>query len=138
MSGYQPTGHFTQNRRLQYCEVQYGIVPTASPVFTSAGEIESVSETTEIALKRYRSLGSEDVYRHLASGQMYSFEISYQPISSALIKYGTQLQSGGMEPQPHWRPAMETVKKRFPELYAKNAKQLADRILAAARQQKWQ
>ena len=96
MSEYQPSGHWTQNRKLQFCEEsQYGITPTASPVFTSAGEIESVSETTEIALKKYRSLGSEDVYRHLSSGQLYSFEISYQPISSALIKYGTQLQGGG-------------------------------------------
>lgn len=96
MSGYQPTGAWTQNRRLQFCEeLQYAVVPTASPVFTSAGEIESVSETTEVALKRYRGLGSEDVYRHLSNGQLYSFEIAYQPISSALIRYGTQAQGGG-------------------------------------------
>ena len=58
-------------------------------------EIESVSETTEVALKRYHALGSEDVYKHLSSGLLYSFEIAYQPISSALIRYGTQAQGGG-------------------------------------------
>lgn len=96
MSGYQPTGHWTQTRKLQYCEeLQYGIVPTASPVFTSAGEIESISETTEIALKRFHALGNEDLYQFLKNGIMYSFEVVYQPISSALIKYGTQAQGGG-------------------------------------------
>jgi hypothetical protein len=93
---YVPTGQWTQTKKLQYIEEStYGLTPTASPVFTSAGEIESVSETTELALKRYRSLGMEDLYQFLKNGQMYSFEVVYQPISSALIKYGTQAQGGG-------------------------------------------
>lgn len=96
MSSYVPTGHWTQNRKLQYCEEStYGVTPTVSPLFASAGEIESVSETTEIAMKRYHSLGSEDVYQFLRNGILYSFEIAYQPISSALIRYGTQAQGGG-------------------------------------------
>lgn len=48
-------------------------------------------------------------------------EVSY----AHFVEYG----HSGIEPQPHWRPAMEIVKKRFPELYARNAKQLADRLL---------
>lgn len=47
-------------------------------------------------MKRYRTVGTEDLYQFLSSGQLYSFEVSYQPISSALIKYGTQAQGGGV------------------------------------------
>ena len=52
------------------------------------------------------------------------------------VEYARIVEFGhsGIEPQPHWRPALEIVKKRFPELYAKSAKQLADRILAANQQ----
>ncbi len=93
---YVPTGHWTQQKKLQYIEeATFGVVPTASPSFTSAGEIESVNENTEIAMKRYRSLGSEDLYQFLKNGQLHSFEVKYQPIASALIKYGTQPQGGG-------------------------------------------
>lgn len=93
---YVPTGHWTQSKKLQYVEeASYGTTPTASPVFTSAGEIESVTENTEIALKRYRGLGQEDVYEFLKNGILHSFEVVYQPISSALIRYGAQAQGGG-------------------------------------------
>ncbi|MGI0028491.1 MAG: phage tail tube protein [Nitrososphaera sp.] len=93
---YVPTGHWTQLKKLQYIEeTTFGTTPTASPVFSSAGEIESVNENTEIAMKRYRSLGSEDLYQFLKNGQLHSFEVKYQPITSALIKYGTQVQGGG-------------------------------------------
>jgi hypothetical protein len=94
---YAPTGHWTQTKKLQYVvEATFGVTPVASPVFTTAGEIESVSENTEIAMKRYRSLGLEDVYKFLKNGQLHSFEAKYQPISSDLIKRGTNAQGGGV------------------------------------------
>jgi hypothetical protein len=93
---YIPTGHWTQTRKLQYIEeVTFGVTPASSPTLLSAGEIESVNENTELAMKRYRSLGSEDVYEFLKNGTLHSFEIEYQPLSSALIKYGSQAQGGG-------------------------------------------
>lgn len=94
---YVPTGHWTQTRKLQYIEeVTYGVTPASSPTLISAGEIENVNENTELAMKRYRSLGSEDVYEFLKNGTLHSFEVEYQPLNSTLIKYGTQAQGGGV------------------------------------------
>jgi hypothetical protein len=46
-------------------------------------------------MKRYRALGSEDMYKLLKNGILQSFEVEYQPISSDLIKRGTNAQGGG-------------------------------------------
>lgn len=93
---YTPTGPWLQTKKLQYVvESTFGTTPASSPSFTSAGEIISVKENTEVAMQRYASIGAEDIYKFLKNGELYSFEVQYQPIDSALIKRGTQAQGGG-------------------------------------------
>lgn len=92
---YVPTGPFTITKHLQYVEeTTYGTTPTSTPSFTNAGSIIDLRETLEESVNRYRRLGSEDMYKQLETGELYSFEVTYQPTASTLIKYGTQAPGG--------------------------------------------
>lgn len=93
---YVVTGPYQITKQLQYVEEStYGTTPTSSPTFTNAGNIIDLHETVEDSINKYRRLGSEDMYKQLEIGEFYSFEVTYQPDASALIKYGTQAQGGG-------------------------------------------
>lgn len=85
-------------KQLQYIEeVTFGTTPSASPVFLNAGSIQSLRETTDVTARRYRQLGSEDMFKALKEGELYSFELRYNPLSTstAFPRYGTELQGGG-------------------------------------------
>lgn len=82
-------------RQVQYVEeTTFGTTPT-NPTFINAGGVMSINDSTEITAKRYRVLGSEDIYRGLKCGELYSFEITYNPSTTALIRYGTEIAGGG-------------------------------------------
>jgi hypothetical protein len=92
---YAPTGSWNIVKILQYIEeVNFGVTPSASPVFVAAGMNVEVRENTDITAEKYRALGSMDIYKMLKTGELYSFELRYQPISSALLKYGSELPAG--------------------------------------------
>lgn len=83
-------------KHLQYIEeVTYGVTPSASPVFINAGSIQSARDTTDVTARRYRQLGSEDMFKALKEGELYSFELRYNPVSTTFPRYGTELQGGG-------------------------------------------
>jgi hypothetical protein len=76
-------------------EVTYGTTPAASPVFINAGAIQNLRDTTDITARRYRQLGSEDMFKALKQQELYSFELVYNPVSTTFLRYGTESQGGG-------------------------------------------
>ena len=90
------TYHTVQDvvKELQHVEeVTYGTTP-ASPTFVNSGGIQEIAETTEMTTKRYRSLGNEDIYKLLKCGEIYSFSTKYNPATTALMRYGTEVAGG--------------------------------------------
>ena len=82
-------------RQVQFAEEStYGVILT-NPTLTNIGGITDISDSTDITAKRYRVLGSEDIYRGLSCGELYAFELKYNPSTTALARYGTELQGGG-------------------------------------------
>ena len=82
-------------KRLQYIEeTTFGETPTASPTFISAGKIKRFSFNIEGAVERYRSLGLRTVCSFLQTGQLYSFELEYQPFETDLMAYGINNPAG--------------------------------------------
>lgn len=92
---YLPNGAWDFVKRPQYIEeTTYGTTPTSSPSFTSAGVNAELNLTMTESVNRYRQLGSRNVYKFLETGELYSFELKYNPISTALIRYGTEAPAG--------------------------------------------
>ena len=90
------TYHTVQDvvKELQHVEeVTYGTTP-ASPTFVNSGGIQEIAETNEMTTKRYRSLGNEDIYKLLKCGEVYSFSTKYNPATTALMRYGTEIAGG--------------------------------------------
>ncbi|WP_337861468.1 phage tail tube protein [Nitrososphaera sp.] len=91
---YSPTGTWNIVKKLQYVEESaFGSTP-GSPAFVLAGHQVRMRESTETSAQKYRELGSRDLYQMLKTGEMYSFELQYQPTSTALMRYGTELPGG--------------------------------------------
>lgn len=91
---YAPTGTWNVLKQLQFVEeTSFGQTP-ASPSFISAGHNVMLRETTEVSSQKYRAAGSRDLYRLLKTGELYSFELRYQPVNTSLIRYGIELPSG--------------------------------------------
>lgn len=75
-------------KQVQYVqEVTYGTTPT-NPTLINAGAIIDINDSTEITAKRYRVLGSEDIYRGLKCGELYAFELKYNPATTTFPKIG--------------------------------------------------
>lgn len=82
-------------KRLQYIEeATYGVTPSASPVFVSAGKIKRFSFNIDAQITRYRTAGLRKVSDFLNTGEMTSFEIEYQPFNTTLMKYGINDPAG--------------------------------------------
>ncbi|MEM2141311.1 phage tail tube protein [Nitrososphaera sp.] len=91
---YAPTGTWNVLKKLQFIEeATFGQTPS-SPAFTIAGHNVMLRETTEVSSQKYRESGSRDLYQMLKTGELYSFELRYQPVNTALVRYGTELPSG--------------------------------------------
>lgn len=82
-------------KRLQYIEeVTYGVTPSTSPTFISAGKIKRFSFNIDAQIERYRTIGNRKVSDFLNTGEMTSFEIEYQPTNTTLMKYGINDPNG--------------------------------------------
>src|SRR6266498_226650 len=82
-------------RQVQYVEeATFGTTPT-NPTLINAGGVLSITDSTEMTAKRYRVLGSEDIYRGLLCGELYSFEVTYNPSTTTFLRYGTESVGGG-------------------------------------------
>jgi hypothetical protein len=82
-------------RQVQYVEeATFGTTPT-NPTLINAGGVLSITDSTEMTAKRYRVLGSEDIYRGLLCGELYSFEVTYNPSTTTFLRYGTEIVGGG-------------------------------------------
>lgn len=91
---YVPTGAFEIVKKLQHVEEStFGVTPN-SATFALSAHGALLRETTTIRANHYRDLGSRDLYQLLKTGQLHSFELRYQPHSTALIRYGTELPNG--------------------------------------------
>ena len=83
-----PSSVVDVTRQVQYVvETTYGTTPT-SPTLINAGAIQDISDTTDITAKRYRVLGSEDIYKGLLCGELYAFELKYTPSTTTFPKLG--------------------------------------------------
>lgn len=79
---------------MQYVEeTTYGVTPT-SPTFIHAGPLVDLTENVDIGSIKYRQIGSRDIYSLIKTGEMYSFEITFNPLDELLIKYGVDLPGG--------------------------------------------
>jgi hypothetical protein len=79
---------------VQYVEeTQYGVTPD-NAVFVHAGPLVELTENVDIGSIKYRQIGSRDIYSLIKTGEMYSFELTFNPIDDALIKYGINLPGG--------------------------------------------
>lgn len=77
------------SKKLQYIEeATYGVTPSSSPTFISAGKIKRFNFNIDAQVQRYRAIGSRNVADFLNTGQMTSFEIEYQPFNTTLMAYG--------------------------------------------------
>jgi hypothetical protein len=75
-------------KQVQYVvESTYGTTPT-NPTLINAGAIQDINDTTDLTSKRYRVLGSEDIYKALLCGELYSFELKYTPSTTTFPKLG--------------------------------------------------
>src|SRR5687767_541469 len=91
-----PSSVVDVTREVQYVtESTYGTTPT-NPTLINAGGILDINDSTEMTAKRYRVLGSEDIYKGLLCGELYSFELKYNPSSTTLAKIG--LDAGQVSP----------------------------------------
>ena len=83
-----PSSVVDVTRQVQYTlESTYGTTPT-SPTLINAGAIQDINDTTDITAKRYRVLGSEDIYKGLLCGELYAFELKYTPSTTTFPKLG--------------------------------------------------
>ena len=83
-----PSSVVDVTRQVQYVvESTYGTTPT-SPTLINAGAIQDINDTTDITAKRYRVLGSEDIYKGLLCGELYAFELKYNPATTTFPKIG--------------------------------------------------
>lgn len=81
-------------KQMQYVEeTQYGVTPD-NAVFIHAGPLVELTENVDIGSIKYRQIGSRDIYSLIKTGEMYSFEITFNPIDENLIKYGIDLPGG--------------------------------------------
>ncbi len=76
-------------KRLQYIEeATYGVTPSASPAFITAGKIKRFSFNIDAQIERYRGVGNGKVEDFLNTGEMTAFELEYQPFNADLMAYG--------------------------------------------------
>jgi len=95
------TGPWNVTQQIEYIEeTNFGVLPqqTTSPAFTPAflypGPLQDLKVNYNIEHLDYRLIGSRDIYKALKSGEMYTFDIKYNPIDTTFMGYGVNLPSG--------------------------------------------
>lgn len=98
MSGCQVTGGWNVITQLQFIEeTTFGVTPTASPAFSHAGPIVELNDSQEAQAIKYRQIGSRDIYSMIKTGEMYSFDVTFNPIDDALMNYAINLPGVGSQ-----------------------------------------
>ena len=88
------TGPWNIQKHLSYVEeTTFGTTPT-SPTTVNAGLIQELSDTTEITANKYRALGNADVAAGLKCGELYSFNVKYNPVNLTMANYGLKKDTG--------------------------------------------
>src|SRR5215213_5225676 len=94
---YKLTGGWLVQKQLAYVEeVTYGTTPPNSS-FTHAGPIVDISDSQETQAIKYRQIGSRDMYAMIKTGEMYSFDVTYNPLAKDLIDYAINLPGVGSQ-----------------------------------------
>ena len=94
---YKLTGSYLVQKQLAYIpEVTYGTTP-ANPSFTHAGPITSIADSQETQAIKYRQVGNRDLYAMIKTGELYSFDVTYNPLTDDLINYAINLPGVGSQ-----------------------------------------
>jgi hypothetical protein len=70
-------------------ETVYGVTQT-SAAFLDASVINSIRTTYANATEMYRKLGRRQMYKYIKMGQDVTYSMSFSPVDTALIRYGTE------------------------------------------------
>jgi hypothetical protein len=88
--GFPPTTVHRYQKLMQYVEEStFGTTPTSAS-FVDASIINSTKTTYENATETYRKLGKRQLYKLIKMGVMYPWSCSFSPISTTLMRYGTE------------------------------------------------
>jgi len=77
-------------------ETSYGIVPT-NAAFFYPGPITEMNDSLETGSLKYRQIGSRDIHSMIKTGEMFSFEITWNPIDSVMFDYCINLPGVGTQ-----------------------------------------
>ena len=89
------TGEWYVQRQLQYVEeVTYGVTPT-SPTFIHAGPIVDMNDNQEAQAIKYRQIGSRDLYAMIKTGELYTFDVTFNPLNTDLLDYCINVEGTG-------------------------------------------
>jgi len=94
---YKLTGGWLVQKQLAYIEeTTYGVTPS-NPSFTHAGPIVDLADSQETQAIKYRQIGSRDMYAMIKTGEAYSFDVTYNPLTDDLINYAINLPGVGSQ-----------------------------------------
>jgi hypothetical protein len=94
---FKPTGSWLFMKKPQFVEeTTFGVLPlnngAAGPtVFTSVGHLTEATKEPTPEQEMVRVLGSRDLFSCIKLGVDYAFSMSYRPVSTGFMRYGTQL-----------------------------------------------
>jgi hypothetical protein len=71
-------------------ETVYGATQT-SAVFVDQSVINSIRQTYANVNEAYRKLGNRKMFKYIKMGQDITYSISWSPVDTALIRYGTEM-----------------------------------------------
>jgi hypothetical protein len=92
---YVLTGGWHVQRQLQYIEeVTYGTTPT-DPTFVHAGPIVELNDSQEAQSIKYRQIGSRDLYAAIKTGELYSFDVTFNPLATDILQYCINKETDG-------------------------------------------
>ena len=89
--GFAPTTVHRYQKLMQYVEeTTFGTTPS-SATFVDASVINSTHTTYDNISEVYRKLGRRTMYKYIKMGTAFPFSVSFSPVSTTLIRYGTEL-----------------------------------------------
>jgi len=82
---------------MQYVEeTTPGQTPT-SPTLIHAGPIVDLADSQESQAIKYRQIGSRDMYAMIKTGELFSFDITFNPLDDGLLNYAINLPGVGSQ-----------------------------------------
>lgn len=93
---YVLTGGWNVVKPFQYIEeTEFGVTPSSSPTFQFPGPVVDINDSQEAQAIKYRQIGSRDMYAMIRTGELYNFDVTFNPINAILLDYAINL------PPPH-------------------------------------